>query len=85
MKFITTDVASVLTALHQAYYGMYALLLEDGSLSRGDLAARLSDESLKHHVGEPAAEWLKGIAVVLERIDAGNGVSLSVIDGGKKD
>ena len=80
-----TSVPDVLSALHQAFYGMYAILIREGHLQKGELAGVLSNGDLSHHLTAGATTWLHGMAEALDNIDRGGVPDFGVIEGGKAD
>jgi hypothetical protein len=83
LKAETADVGAVLSALHQAYYTMYAVLIRNGAIGRGEISALLRLPSTEQFIGAEAAQWLSGIADELGVIDDGRAPRFEVIEGGK--
>ncbi len=80
-----TSAEDVLSALHQAFYGMYSILMREGYIQRGELADLLSGDDLSPHLTEGALIWLRAMAASLDNIDRGGVPTFGVVDGGRED
>jgi hypothetical protein len=85
MKPERADAGAVLSALHQAYYALYAVLIRNGAIQRGEVSELLRLPATGDFIGQDGARWLEGIADELDVIDSGRKPSFGVVEGGKHD